>query len=813
MPVSKIYCLFVKSTSRTIAKKHYLAIMKVGCMPFSLLKDIRIREGFMNLFFKRKSFFRRFLISYAIVLLIPFLTVLLTYFTAEHTVREEILNSSANSLHQFFKVVDSRLSEMEHTAFQALNNTSVKAQARRTRLPAIENAYSVHEARRALSSLPTDILSDLFVYCWESDSVISAANSSLSMEEYFSVYYAMLFNGSRDDFRSAVAREKTNAPQLISLGDSAAGTSLAMVLSQNSDYELGKPNISVCLVLKPSVLEEMLKSADFQQDSILLIFDGNGQKLAGFQDLPGPLNLEAIRGQGPKQETIGGKQYVVQLFDSNILNCTYASLTPTSSFWSRLNTLRAICLVSLFFCMLISAGVAVVLARRSFHPIISLLLTIRSKTSRTYDGQKENEMEFIDQILRQSLEENHLLSSRIRTEKRALREDFLLRALQGVMIQEPEGEEDAFTYHGITLLSDRFEVLLIRVESFEERLVGRKGTWDGQRTLSFIFSNVFEELSAIHHQGFLINLGPAEFAGIINFSSNSGDCLADTRDICRQLTEFLKPHFGIICTVSLSEIQSGLSGIHLGYRQAGQAMSYRFVCGKGGQIYYGDIAGRPFSFNSTADARAARILLGYIQQDRPECLEECIRLVWDSASIGQDSSLEAIRCFKYDMVNNLNKILHDIDTVPMEQDMQMISRLLDAETLEEFRCLLTEAAEQFRLRRMCSRESSAVCKKAIAYIRENYTDTNLNNNALGEALGLSPSYLSKLFKAQNGMAPLDYLYEIRLGRVKELLKSTDQTMDEIAPQAGFINGNALIKAFKKTEGITPGTFRKLTQPH
>lgn len=767
----------------------------------------------MKLFIKKKSFFRRFLISYAIVLIIPFLTILLTYFTAEHTVRQEILNSSANSLHQFFNVVDSRLSEMKHTAFQSLNNTYIKAQARRELPTSPENAYRVYEARQTLVNLPRDILSDLFVYCQKSDEVISAVNASLSMEEYFSVYYSQNFEGSSDDFRGAVSYEKSNAPRLISLGGSQTGPSLAMVLSQNADYVLGKPNVSACLVLKTSVLTEMLQSADFQQDGILLIFDGGGRILASSRELPDSPDFSGVLRQGPEQQAIGGGRYVVQFFDSKVLNCTYASLTPTSSFWSRLNTLRAVCLASLFFCMAISAGIAVVLARRSFSPITSLLSTIRSKTSRTYDDRRENEMEFIEQILRQSLEENHLLSSRIQTEKNALREDFLLRALQGVMTQEPEGEDDAFSGHGITLLSDRFEVALIRVEAFEEKLVGKKGTRDGQRNLSFILANVFEELCSLRHQGFLISLGPAEFAGIINFSMSSGDSLADAREICRQLAEFTKSNFGICCTIALSGIQSGLSGIQLGCWQAGQAMSYRFVCGKGVQIFYGDIAGRPFLYNSSADSRAAQILMSYIRQGRPEDLAAHMEQVWESASIGPESSLEAIRCFKYDMVNILNKIRYETAPVPMEQDAQLIRRLLDAETLEEFRDLLTIAAEQLRLRKMSSRESHTVCDRAIAYIRKNYTDTNLNNNALGEALDISPSYLSKLFKAQNGIAPLDYLYQIRMEQARELLKSTDQTMDEIAPQVGLLNGTALIKAFKKTEGITPGAYRKLVQSH
>ncbi|MEA4889540.1 MAG: AraC family transcriptional regulator [Clostridiaceae bacterium] len=676
-----------------------------------------------------------------------------------------------------------------------------------------QSAYQIYKTKKVLENLTRNILSDLFIYCTQSDSVISATYSCLTMEEYYRIYYQDKFLYGVQSFKNTVFEEKTNSPQLVSLGGELTSPSLAIVLSQNTNYALGVPNVGACLVLNPLVLSQMLHSADFQQDGILAIFDGNGNILACSRDLPSSLSLTDIPRQDFSRSTIGNIPYVVQSSESNVLDCTYVSLTPTSSFWQRLNTLRMVCMISLFLCMLLSVGIAVMLARRSFHPISMLLSTIRSKTSRTFDNRHENEMEFIGQVLRQSLDENHMLTDRIQTEIHTLREDFLLRAMQGVLPREPEGEENAFSKHDIELLSDRFEVVLIRVESFEEKLVGKKGTREGQKNLSFILANVFEELCAIlSHQGFLISLGPAEFAGMINFSINQQNDLDDTREICRRLSCFIKENFEIFCTMALSEVQSGLSGIHIGYWQADQAMSYRFSFGKGVQIYYGDISGRPFSYNSAADSKAAQILMSYIRQGHPEELAECITSIWSSASVDKDSSLEAIRCFKYDMVNVLNKILHEIEPVPMERETLLIRRLLDAETLEEFQSLLSAAVEQLRLKRISNRESHTVCDRAATYIQGHFTDVNLNNNALGEMLNISPSYLSKLFKAQKGMALLDYLYQIRIERAKVFLQDTDQTMDEIALQVGFLNGTALIKVFKKAEGITPGAYRKLVHP-
>ena len=44
-----------------------------------------------------------------------------------------------------------------------------------------------------------------------------------------------------------------------------------------------------------------------------------------------------------------------------------------------------------------------------------------------------------------------------------------------------------------------------------------------------------------------------------------------------------------------------------------------------------------------------------------------------------------------------------------------------------------------------------------------------------------------------------------------MLETTDETLESIAITSGFLSSSTFIKVFKKSEGITPGTYRKLKQ--
>lgn len=55
----------------------------------------------------------------------------------------------------------------------------------------------------------------------------------------------------------------------------------------------------------------------------------------------------------------------------------------------------------------------------------------------------------------------------------------------------------------------------------------------------------------------------------------------------------------------------------------------------------------------------------------------------------------------------------------------------------------------------------------------------------------------------------DYLSSVRIDAAKELLKSTNLTVTEIAGKVGYEDLNYFIRTFKKTVGMSPGQYRQL----
>ncbi|UVI28547.1 AraC family transcriptional regulator [Paenibacillus spongiae] len=76
---------------------------------------------------------------------------------------------------------------------------------------------------------------------------------------------------------------------------------------------------------------------------------------------------------------------------------------------------------------------------------------------------------------------------------------------------------------------------------------------------------------------------------------------------------------------------------------------------------------------------------------------------------------------------------------------------------------------------------------------------------------LSPSRFSAKFKEEFGVPPHQYVLDLRIRHARELLKTTDIGIDEIAAYCGFADIHHFSKAFKKAVNTAPGAYRKISR--
>jgi AraC family transcriptional regulator len=92
----------------------------------------------------------------------------------------------------------------------------------------------------------------------------------------------------------------------------------------------------------------------------------------------------------------------------------------------------------------------------------------------------------------------------------------------------------------------------------------------------------------------------------------------------------------------------------------------------------------------------------------------------------------------------------------------------------------------------------AVCD----YIEANL-DRELSLAELAAVAGFSVPHFKVLFRRATGLSPHRYVVERRVERARQLLLKRDQSMGDVALEAGFTHSSHMVRCFRRVLGITP----------
>jgi YesN/AraC family two-component response regulator len=73
---------------------------------------------------------------------------------------------------------------------------------------------------------------------------------------------------------------------------------------------------------------------------------------------------------------------------------------------------------------------------------------------------------------------------------------------------------------------------------------------------------------------------------------------------------------------------------------------------------------------------------------------------------------------------------------------------------------------------------------------------------------MNPDYLSYIFHKKFGQTLNTYITAMRIDAAKELLLTSNLSLQEISDKAGFSNSSYFHRQFKKITGLTPMQFSK-----
>lgn len=107
-------------------------------------------------------------------------------------------------------------------------------------------------------------------------------------------------------------------------------------------------------------------------------------------------------------------------------------------------------------------------------------------------------------------------------------------------------------------------------------------------------------------------------------------------------------------------------------------------------------------------------------------------------------------------------------------------------------------------------DTQTLINKIDQYIRQHLA-TPITNQMLSAKFGLSPSYLSRLFKEYKKLTPAEYITRLRIEKARQLLSDSPELLiKDIAQIVGYSDPLYFSRVFKKNTGVYPTEYQNTT---
>ncbi|MBA2938742.1 AraC family transcriptional regulator [Paenibacillus sp. CGMCC 1.16610] len=782
-----------------------------------------------SIWMKRRSVILTWLFSYVAILLLPILIGVFVYRESNAALEDEIHRANDALLKQVREIMDNEFESVLRLNTEITWNTKIQDLMYTNKLKRDDYQYSLYQVAMDFKLYKTFYpqITDFYVYYSMGDTGLMPGLVRSGKDVYEQVHNSPNF--SYQDWLSMLTsrKEPSFVPMVYRSLSGSMHQSIAHIsyFASNTDT---KPEGAVVILVDESKLLTALQNVQlFNGGEVLVLNKENQILLSSLETNQQPVltNQFASDEQGFFHETYNGQDSVFYYISSKKTNLKFVTIMPSALVWQKANNVRWITYISIVLSILGGSLLTFFFLKKNYNPIRQLILTFKGESNEQLnDGS--NEFQFIQHMISNTVNEKEQANIRLKQQNHLLRSNFMNRLLKG-RVDNQIPIEDALPAFEMHFDSDEFAVLLFYVEANELFFSSISGKNDHEKAklLQFIVSNVVEDIMNTKHIAYMTEIDDM-LACMINFrDSGQAGRLAELRQMTEEAQQFLKMKFQIELTVSISNIHPSIVDLSIAYKESVDAMEYKLIMGRKEIISFHEIQNE--ALNEIPQGyyyplQVEQQLINFLKIGEYDRAKETLDTIVDRNLKINQISLPLARCLMFDLVSTMVKALHEIGDTQEESSggsLKEIEKLTACETMQDMHEQLTEMLKEVCSNNLAKRKSTLIqirhhdletlAQNIVSFIQENYHDADMNISLIGLRFDMKSTYLSKLFREQTGEGLLDYINKVRIVKAKELIENQNITLNEIASLVGFSDVNALIRIFKKYEGVTPGKYKEM----
>lgn len=748
---------------------------------------------------KRSQVYRRMSTSYILVVSIFILVVFVGYVCSYSIIRKQALFYNEKLLETIKSVCDREVENYNAFLYQLNFREKLNDYVSRTEY----ESSSAHFATYQLKNEMTDIMDSLggmvgycygpFVYVKSEDMLVSPLGSPMTPEAFGNAYFE---ESKGEEVRQVLKMEdKESVIVCRSMGDHKRYVLLFNYLVDNK-MDKGKAVVGMWLNLE--ALTEKIDSVSWDKNVDWAIVNDEGEILLCSPWLEEKLGTQNIDTNAENLKLDDG-DYLLNSLDSGLYNWKYVLLTNKRNISNDATRMEIVYFVCALVLLCVGYESIKILLKLHYDPIKELVATVS-------DGSEEkinNEYQFLEKRMNGILSNHREVQSTLSKSNKVIKAYLLETMLTSSSVEK---KELAICEEIYNKFAEGENVVMICRYMKKEN--GADESEEEKKLDRFILFNVFEEEVSHYFSAEVLELDDY-VAVIINLHRAEGNYLEVLRTISQKLKDFLHCHFGLTVCSFVGNAHHGVEGIHQSYLEACEAEAYleneetTYLCYD--DIYKLPLRSYEYSFNMEER------LYNAVRSGNEKLACSYVEVILNKNLNGENVlSADLQNCLFYDIYGTLLKAaegkgIHNREILTVRElferaDIEEISRFF----YDRIRSICDEVSDEEDTR------WKKLCQSVLEYIRENYTNPDLNLSQTAQHFNLSPGYLAANYKKHTGSNILDIIKEMRMEHSKVLLKE-GLSIREVAERVGFRESSTFVRFFKNCAGMTPSQMREMEE--
>jgi len=324
--------------------------------------------------------------------------------------------------------------------------------------------------------------------------------------------------------------------------------------------------------------------------------------------------------------------------------------------------------------------------------------------------------------------------------------------------------------------------------------------------------NILQEFLKEYVFSEVIEIDAGEYLILIKFKKDI-QIMAEMGSYAQRLNSALTTHLDISASFGVSEPFESYRNLDDKYKEAKEAVSYKFFSGRKSFLIYKEHAAcQGQAAKYITDGNLGDSLLEAVKIQSKDKVNKVIKL-WTEGVLQNSGNVTplAVRTTAIEAWLTLSRFIRekeiDEKSALSNSSENPSSVLMNIETLtdagfylETLACKLIDAIMAMKI----SRPEIEVLKKYIA----EHMEENISLEEAARVCGISRTYFSSLFKKETGEHFSDYLNRVKMEKARELILLKNMRSSEAAYHVGIVDESYFSKLFRKYLGVNPSQLKK-----